>query len=153
MSLLFTNFEIRNVSIIEYLNGLKKNTNFQFERSLNHVFPTAVWLGVHSIYPQYAFSLSNQENKFCCICFFKMIFLAAPVPSLWSRIKEFLSASLLVGGMGYAIYQLYKVRTVLVHFLSKKIIVTQCNGDKPLKECSRNEIQSVTKSRTGIILY
>ena len=24
MSLLFTNFEIRNVSIIEYLNGLKK---------------------------------------------------------------------------------------------------------------------------------
>ena len=89
-----------------------------------------------TVYPQYAFSLSNQENKFCCICFFKMIFLAAPVPSLWSRIKEFLSASLLVGGIGYAIYQLYKVRTVLVHFLSKKIIVTQCNGDKPLKECS-----------------
>ena len=51
MSLLSTNFEIRNVSIIEYLNGLKKNTNFQFERSLNHVFPTAVWLGVHSIPP------------------------------------------------------------------------------------------------------
>ena len=52
MSLLFTNFEIQNVSIIEYMNGLRKrNTNFQFERSLNHVSPTAVWLGVHSIPP------------------------------------------------------------------------------------------------------
>ena len=69
--------------------------------------------------------------------FFQNEFLAAPVPSLWSRIKEFLSASLLVGGIGYAIYQLYKVRiTVLVHFSRIKIIVTQCNGDKPLKECS-----------------
>ena len=46
-----------------------------------------------------------------------MDFVAAPVPSLWSRVKEFLSATLLVGGIGYAIYQLYKVGiATLVHF-------------------------------------
>ena len=35
---------------------------------------------------------------------------AAPVPSLWARIKEILSTAIIAGGIGYAIYQLYKVK-------------------------------------------